>query len=185
MTNLNEVERTARRLMDENGLHHIPFKFDGGKRRLGYCQYRWWTVDGRREYKVTGISISRHYASILPIEEMTQTILHEIAHALTPGHKHDYVWQRQARLLGHTGDRCATPSAVPEGAWKGVCPNGHQSEQIRAPRRMKSCGKCSRSFKAANVLVWSKNGRKVSINEMPEGFRNDYNMTPGTPYHAS
>ena len=35
------------------------------------------------------------------------TILHEIAHALTPGQHHNDVWRRKATAIGCTGQRCA------------------------------------------------------------------------------
>ena len=37
-------------------------------------------------------------------DEIRLTILHEIAHALTPGHGHDSVWRRKCIALGGNGE---------------------------------------------------------------------------------
>ena len=37
-------------------------------------------------------------------EEIMQTLVHEIAHALTKGHGHDRVWAAKCRELGGTGE---------------------------------------------------------------------------------
>ena len=39
------------------------------------------------------------------IKEIKNTVLHEIAHALTPGHNHDHVWQAKAVSIGCDGER--------------------------------------------------------------------------------
>lgn len=41
-------------------------------------------------------------------EGFKDTVLHEIAHILTPGKQHGYAWQWVARRIGGTGERCHT-----------------------------------------------------------------------------
>lgn len=46
------------------------------------------------------IIINAHHIDIHPDAEILNTIRHEIAHALTPGHAHDEVWASKAREIG-------------------------------------------------------------------------------------
>ena len=67
-------------------------------------------------------------------DEVLDTILHEIAHALVgPQHGHDAVWRAKAREIGCTGERCVSSDSprVP-GDWVGRCSAGH--EKTPAPR---------------------------------------------------
>jgi len=71
---------------------HIPswvFKWDNAVQRYGVCRYK-----GRL------ISVSLPRARVNTVERTKRTILHEIAHALTPGENHNEVWKQKAREIG-------------------------------------------------------------------------------------
>lgn len=61
---------------------------------------------GKCVYDKKTILLNVHHLDIHPDVEIKDTILHEIAHALTPGHNHNEVWQAKAKELG------ATPAAT-------------------------------------------------------------------------
>lgn len=91
-----EVSSIARKLMTEHGLGNWSFEFDRSTKRFGVCRY------GRRI-----IGLSEPLVRANTVERCTETILHEIAHALAgSGAGHGPVWKRQARALGIAGDRC-------------------------------------------------------------------------------
>ena len=93
---LGTIARYAERLMASHGLTGWSLQYDDASRRAGSCNPR---------LKVIGLS--RLYCLHASPEEVRETILHEIAHALVgPGHGHDSVWKAAARALGCTGDRC-------------------------------------------------------------------------------
>lgn len=81
--------------MNEHGLNTWRFEFDRSTRRFGVCKYA--------ERK---IGLSQKLVRANTIERARETILHEIAHALTPGAHHGPAWVRQARALGIKGERC-------------------------------------------------------------------------------
>jgi predicted SprT family Zn-dependent metalloprotease len=59
-------------------------------------------------------------------ESITDTLLHEIAHALVgEGHGHDYTWRRMAISIGCNGDRTCGDEAVSTAKpnYKIECPN--------------------------------------------------------------
>ena len=93
---LEAVAAQARRLMTRHGLDGWSFQYDDASRRAGACRY---------DTKV--ISLARQYCLRAPEAERTDTILHEIAHALVGReHHHDAVWQRVARQIGCGAERC-------------------------------------------------------------------------------
>lgn len=72
------------------------FSFNNSKRSCGLCSY---------VKKV--IYISNYYISskTTTLEDIENAILHEIAHALTPGEKHGKVWKAKAIEIGCSGER--------------------------------------------------------------------------------
>ena len=92
-------------------------------------------------------------------------ILHEIAHALVgPAHGHDAAWKQAARALG-APDSARLPSSLPapDAPWVGTCPRcGAKRRLYRAPRRVSSCGLCSRFFDPALILAWEHHGTPTS-----------------------
>jgi predicted SprT family Zn-dependent metalloprotease len=70
-----------------------------------------------------------------PLEEIRDTILHEIAHALVgPGHGHDEVWQRKCVEIGARPVRCGQAD-MPEGRWRAQCRScGQKFNRHRKPK---------------------------------------------------
>lgn len=150
---LREARELAVTLMHEHGLSGWRFMFDKAKTRAGQCRF------DRRE-----ISLSATITPLLSYDEVRETILHEIAHALVgPTHNHDRVWRDQARALGAEGNtRLSTQAKLPR-LWTGTCPRGHQVNRHRRPARPLSCGQCSRTFEPAAMLTWTFKGRAVPM----------------------
>jgi hypothetical protein len=94
--NLVEARTLALSLMTEHGIASTwSFEFDNAQRRLGVCVHTY-----RR------ITISRYIASAATPDQVRQTMLHEIAHALLgPRHHHNDVWKAKAASIGYTGKR--------------------------------------------------------------------------------
>ena len=144
----------ARRLMDEHDLTHWSLAFDRARRRAGVCRYQ------RRE-----ISLSRPLTLIHDEEQVRDTILHEIAHALTgPRAGHGPRWRAVARELGASPLRCLPEDAATiPGAWIGTCPAGHRVDRHRRPTRVLSCRRCSSRFDPDALLTWTHHGESVDL----------------------
>lgn len=85
-------------------------EWDNGKRRAGACHYH------RRV-----ISLSKHIMATAPDEEVRETILHEIAHALTPTDQaHGAVWRAKLIEMGGTGARTHSMETV-KGRYDMIC----------------------------------------------------------------
>lgn len=171
--NKMKAEQLARALMLRHGVGHLPFEFTRTKRVIGSCAFVGIRGD-KRTYVPTKIMFSAHWALAMSEADFTEVMLHEIAHALAPGHDHDYVFRAKVRALGGKAtDRCYVPEANIEAKWVGICPKGHRSEMHRAPGRIKSCGKCSPRFSVANLFVWHKDGKPVEHYDVSKTYRAD------------
>jgi predicted SprT family Zn-dependent metalloprotease len=99
--NLFTARYLARDLMHHHGLHDWQFRFDHAKRRFGSCRY-----------KSRLITLSRHLTFLNEESQVRDTLLHEIAHALTPGDGHGQRWKATCRTLGANPRRCYTEKEV-------------------------------------------------------------------------
>lgn len=93
---LDSVARLARELMVKHQLSQWSFQFDNGTKRGGCCNYATQLV-----------SLSHEFAKRVSDDEIRDTLLHEIAHALVgKEHGHDEVWRAKALQIGCSARRC-------------------------------------------------------------------------------
>lgn len=113
----------AIRLMKKHGLSDWSFKYDNAKRRAGACQYSTKTI-----------RLSQPLTEVRTDDNVRNTILHEIAHAIVgSGHGHDSVWRRKAIEIGCDGNRCYSDAKI-MGKWIGKCAHGKTFTRHRKPR---------------------------------------------------
>jgi len=147
MADLNRVRVWAEALIAMHLDDSWSFDFDHAKRRAGLCDYR------RKR-----ITVSRYLAARFDDDEIHQTLLHEVAHALA-GHTaaHGPAWKKVARELGYVGGTTHTGETATELApWIGRCPSGHVAYRHRKPARATSCAKCSRRFDQRYLFEWTR-----------------------------
>ena len=93
---LPEITKIAKDLLVEHNLSNWEFAFDLAENRSGVCYY---------DRKLIRLSVT--YCIKATMDEIINTLLHEIAHALVgPNHGHDSVWRRKAQSIGCSGERC-------------------------------------------------------------------------------
>lgn len=151
---LRQAWELGRELMDEHGLVEWELVFDRARRRAGACRYRDLTI-----------SLSAPLTRLHEPEHVTDTVLHEIAHALAgPRAGHGPRWRATAVAIGASPERCLAED-VPriEGRWLGVCPQGHTVDRHRRPTRVQSCRRCSPRFDIGALLEWTHDGRVVPM----------------------
>lgn len=97
-------------LMAQHGLVGWTFAFNRRKRSLGLCRY---------QDRVIELSI--HLVQRNDADEIRDTILHEIAHALVgPKPGHGPAWKAKCRAIGARPERCGDAD-MPEGRWQARC----------------------------------------------------------------
>src|SRR6187402_311530 len=66
------------------------------------------TVNGQCNYTTRTINLSRHLTKLRTREAVTNTIMHEIAHAMHPRVQHGDAWKLQMRKFGLVPERCSS-----------------------------------------------------------------------------
>jgi predicted SprT family Zn-dependent metalloprotease len=146
------VRELAENLMELLGLplsgpDRWTLVFDQAKTRAGQC---------RRSTRE--ISLSAPLMSVWTPAQVRDTVLHEIAHALTKG-GHGYQWQEMCRKIGADPTRTWGHDGEQEipGKYTGTCPAGHVVVRHRKPRQPRSCGQCGPWFDIRNLITWTEN----------------------------
>lgn len=137
-------EELRRHGLDEKGWR---FEFDRARVRFGSCNY---------DRKV--VTLSPHLTRLNGVDDVLDTIRHEIAHALAGrGTWHGERWKRAAQAVGCRPERCYGGHVKrPPRKFVGECPScGHTVKRDR--RNRLSCGKCSPEFDPAYLIQWRRN----------------------------
>jgi predicted SprT family Zn-dependent metalloprotease len=118
------------------------FEWSRGKRVFGLCVYG---------PSVHTIRLSKYLTELNDVNRVTNTILHEIAHALDVeirGYSsHDYKWEKIALSIGCDGKRYVDVSEVtlPKSKYSLVCPNDdckRETPRWKKPKNRVACGHC-------------------------------------------
>lgn len=132
----------AQKLAEELIRQHIPhysFCWTNSKQNFGVCN---WV---QREIKLSlDLTIRNDEAQV------RDTILHEIAHALSPGHHHDRIWKGICVKIGAKPERCYTNNVKTGAEWTAKCRCGAAHRKFRAPRIKLICKWCK------EPLQWQK-----------------------------
>jgi predicted SprT family Zn-dependent metalloprotease len=122
---IEEIDALATGLLKQFQLNDWTFCFDHSTRRAGCCNYR-----------NKKISIAFDLARNASDEEIRDTLLHEIAHALVgKKHNHDLIWQAKAQEIGCSGERTHQLTFSPP-RYHVTCENGcwTRTAERRNPR---------------------------------------------------
>lgn len=145
----------ARKLLEEHGLNGWRVHLSRSVRRLGFC-----------DYTDRVIGLSRHHIEHGAEAEVRDTILHEIAHALTPGDAHGTRWQAKCVEIGAAPRRTIDSASVtmPDPAYRLVCPNcGYAIGYYRRPRKRWWCKTCVdngvKGLGPMKLVAYAKSGR--------------------------
>ena len=147
---LLKARELAHNLMKQHGLELWNFEFNNAKRRFGICRH-----------SLRRIGLSRNLVLLNTKKRVTNTILHEIAHALVgPRNGHNWVWREKAIEIGCDGKRCYTTqdTKIVKRTLIAKCHNcGKEYGRFRITNKKHSCSTCSGStFNEEYLLVYER-----------------------------
>lgn len=151
---ITDAKALALSLMGEHGLieQGWEFSFDTATRRFGWCH------SGLKR-----ISLSQSLTELNTEQEVKDTILHEIAHALVGTRQHhNAVWRAKAIAIGCSGDRCYDDTVItPPARYTATCKRCKNVVERQTRRKGVACGECCRKhnngrWDAKYVLTFRK-----------------------------
>lgn len=161
---LHEARSLARSLLKRHGLTDWSFRFDRATRRFGSCR------PGER-----AITLSAPLTALNDEGHVRDTLLHEIAHALTPGAGHGPAWKAACRRIGAAPVRCyregsgagsvLAPPRPPAPYHVGCGKCGWWADRRRLPTRTLVCRSCRgpvrfRHAATGEAFDWPASGGK-------------------------
>jgi predicted SprT family Zn-dependent metalloprotease len=153
---LSKVIELGESLLERHNLSDWKMTLDNAVRRFGVCKHRLKTI-----------SVSKRLALANERKAVNDVILHEIAHALTPGHHHNSVWRAKCREIGAIPERCVDNSRIVQAESRliGECPSCDTvHNRHRKPKSNRSCGKCdSTKYNTKYKLTWRLNPKYTTI----------------------
>ncbi len=143
------VQLLALELMQRHGLGDWRFTFDHSARRAGCCIYR-----------DRAIALSLSLATSGSEEDIRDTILHEIAHALVgKRHGHGAIWKSKALEIGCSGTRAHRFELAPP-RYHVTCENRCWKQTAQRQNQRLVCRKCGGKLVYSPFLaaarLWSK-----------------------------
>lgn len=153
-----EAEILAKYYMDLYGLADWTFRWNKNKNMLGVCRYDDLLIE-----------MSEIYVSNNSTEHVTETILHEVAHALAGrGTGHGPRWKVVAARVGAIPKACSKDAVMPQGRWQAPCPgcarvfHFHRKPKYIRRRYCISCGpdQGKLSFRDTQSLPSSRASRR-------------------------
>jgi hypothetical protein len=141
---LDDIEDLARYALAEHGLDSEGWTFcwDRAKRRAGQCRYIPKEIGLSRP--VFELEVNR--------ERALDTILHEVAHALTPGAGHGHRWKVAAVALGANPSSCDDQLLPAPAPWVADCTCGYPHGRFKAP----PAGARYRCNTTKEYIVWRR-----------------------------
>lgn len=149
---MDDIEELARKLMCQFGLPPDlwSFRWNRSLRRIGQCVYPHLKRPGR-------IELSRPLCEVNLIDEVEDTIRHEIAHALAghlPGDPHGPAWIAACKLTGCRPEPKGKTACKVAAPWQGhclFCKVSHQRFKRPDPKMKYCCKVCKTQVTFAHV----------------------------------
>jgi predicted SprT family Zn-dependent metalloprotease len=134
----------ARELLTTHGLTGWSFRFNRSRVNMGLCRY------GQRTVELSAFFVERNSD-----EDIRDTLLHEIAHALVGrAAGHGPLWKAMCLRVGARPERLSFEAKMPEGRWQAVCPGcGAVHHKHRRPKHMVGWW-CCRCGPERGRLAW-------------------------------
>ena len=154
--NLNIAIEHTKLLFKKHKLHDWSVGINNRKCALGVCNYRKKTI-----------TYSSWLMPLVKENEIKNTVIHEVAHSLTPHHGHDDIWADLCFRLGGKINRIAADTEFSvnihsemnkQSKYTLTCPVcGRKHAFYRKLKKKYSCEDCSPVFNTNYILIVTQN----------------------------
>ena len=141
--NTTHAHRLLREQLDKHGLWRVEGKLNG-RLTNSFGRYRYNVYN--QNIKV--VELSTKLVELNSEERVLQTILHEVAHALTEGHHHDEVWRETCIAIGGNGRTYYSfdnTNVTKRKEYQAFCPE-HGNRGRFYKRVNRACGSCCNKY---------------------------------------
>lgn len=107
-------------LLQQKNLVGWTAEMSRGRRTIGLCSYTDKTI-----------YLSKHHIENDSYDDVRDTVIHEVAHALNPLDGHGIKWRKAAMAMGGTGDQYHSHGNSYPSKWSTRCINGHEPKIFR------------------------------------------------------
>lgn len=107
-------------LLQQKNLVGWTAEVSRGRRTIGLCSYTDKTI-----------YLSKHHIENDSYDDVRDTVIHEVAHALNPLDGHGNKWRQSAMAMGGTGDQYHSHGSSYPSKWTTRCINGHAPKVYR------------------------------------------------------
>ena len=157
-SNIESRQKITQDLFDKFNKQHLnnSYELSFNSRAKNLCGRCW---IGKK--KIIEITTAYMVSPHITLEHIKETILHEIAHALTPGDGHGKKWKQMAIRIGCSGNRCAGKEEIFR----------QPKYIISCPCKKTHCGRdrLSNNIKSGRLACASCNGKLV-VTENTKGI---------------
>ena len=136
--NLTLAKNLAIDLLEKHKLKRWSFRFDHARRRFGCCNFN------KKE-----ITLSRTLTELNSPKIVSDTIIHEVAHALAgPRSAHGEKWKEVVRELGGEPTRCYLHKEIktPPAKYIAYCANCTKEFPALRKKQKVACRSCCKKF---------------------------------------
>ena len=127
----------------EHKLHNWSLRLMHAADKAGLCSYT------EKIIYISSVFMRGHNCNY---DKVKKTLMHEIAHALKPGHGHGKKWKEKCRQRGGNS-RLAVTMVLQGMNWAMVCPTCGWRQEYRSKPNATGmvCGKCSTSIRVKYI----------------------------------
>jgi hypothetical protein len=142
--NWEYAKRLWKREKQKHGLSGWTLEMFHTADKVGVCKYMSKTIG------LSSVFLRGHNCNYAKVKK---ALMHEVAHAITPGHSHNNIWKAKCKSMGGD-DRLTMTMVLPGMSWAMVCPSCRWRQEYPTKPNATGmvCGSCRTPVKVKYIV---------------------------------